>query len=87
MVGSSPEDIVALGAGRASLLAALIAFAVALAVVPSVLAVAFLTATPFAGSEAHAPDWLGPILQSLNVLRLGASAGLVLMLPLLRGER
>jgi hypothetical protein len=85
MVGSSPEDIVALGAGRAGVLAALVAFALALAVVPSVLAGAFLIGAPAAGSTPESV--LGPILQSLNVVRLAAAAGLVFMLPLLRGER
>ena len=86
MLGSSPEDVVALGAGRVGILAALVALALALAVVPSLLGVAFLLAAPLGGTEPHA-DWLGPILQALNVLRLGATAGLLLMLPLVRGER
>jgi len=86
MVGSSQEEAVALATGRVGIVAALVAFAIALAVAPSVLAVALLIAGPFAGPEAHA-DWLGQLLQSLNVLRLSAAAGLLLTLPLLRGER
>ena len=84
MGGSSPEETVTLGAGRFGILAALVAFALALVVTPSVLAVVLLTVGPFAGSEP--PSVLGQILQSLNVLRLGAAAGLLLTLPLLRGE-
>ena len=86
MVGSSQEEAVGLAAGKVGILAALVAFAIALAVMPSVLALALLIGAPFAGPEPHA-DWLGQILQSLNVLRLGAAAGLLLTLPLLRGER
>jgi len=84
MLGSRQEETVVLAAGRVGILAALVAFAIALAVAPSVLAVALMVGGPFA--ETHA-DWLGQILQSLNVLRLGAAAGLLLTLPLLRGER
>jgi len=86
MVGSSQEEAVALTAGRVGILAALVVCAIALAFVPSVLALSFLTAGPLAGFEPHA-DWLGQILQSLNVLRLGAGACLLLILPLLRAER
>jgi hypothetical protein len=86
MVRSSQEEAVALATGRVGILAAVVALAIALAVVPSVLAVALLIAGPPAGSEPHA-DWLGQLLQSLNVLRLGTAAGLLLTLPLLRGER
>jgi len=86
MLGSRQEEDVVLAAGRVGILAAAVAFAIALGVAPSVLAVAILIAGPVAGPEAHA-DWLGQILQSLNVLRLGAAAGLLLTLPLLRGER
>ena len=86
MVGSSQEEAVALAAGRVGILAALVVLAIALAFMPSVLALSFLIAGPLAGSEPHV-DWLGQILESLNVLRLGAGAGLLLTLPLLRGER
>ncbi len=86
MVGSSQEEAVGLAAGRVGILAALVAFAIALAVMPSVLALALLIAGPLAGPEPHA-DWLGQLLQSLNVLRLGTAAGLLLTLPLRRGER
>ena len=86
MVGSSQEEAVGLAAGKVGILAALVAFAIALAVMPPLLALALLIGGPFAGPEPHA-DWLGQILQSLNVLRLGAAAGLLLTLPLLRGER
>jgi len=86
MVGSTQEDLVGLGAGRAGLLAALVALAIALAVMPTVLAVASAVAGPIPPPDPQA-DWLGQILQSLNVLRLGTAAGLLLTLPLLRGER
>jgi hypothetical protein len=86
MVGSSQEEAVALATGRVGILAAVVAFAIALEVVPSILAFALLIAGPPAGSGPHA-DWLGQLLQSLNVLRLGTAAGLLLTLPLLRGER
>jgi hypothetical protein len=86
MLGSRQEEDVVLAAGRVGTLAALVAFAIALAVAPSVLAVALMIAGPFAGPEAHA-DWLGQLVQSLNVLRLGTAAGLLLTLPLLQGER
>src|SRR5436190_17841213 len=86
MVGSSQEEAVALAAGRVGILAAMVVLAIALAAMPSVLALSFLTTGSLAGPEPHA-DWLGQILQSLNVLRIGAGAGLLLTLPLLRGER
>ena len=86
MVGSSQEEAVGLAAGRVGILAALVAIAIALAVAPSVLAVALMVPGLFAGPEVHA-DWLGQLLQSLNVLRLGTAAGLLLTLPLRRGER
>jgi len=86
MVGSSPEDVVGLAAGRVGVLSAVVAFAIALAVMPSLLAIDLMIVGPFAGPEPHA-DWLGQLLQSLNVLRLGTVAGLLLTLPLLRGER
>jgi hypothetical protein len=86
MVGSSQEEADALAAGRVGILAALVAFAIGLAVMPTVLAVGLLIAGPLAGPEPHA-DWLGQLLQSLNVLRLGTAAGLLLTLPLLRGDR
>jgi len=86
MVGSSQEEAVALAAGRVGILAALVVLAIALAFMPSVLALSFLTTGSLAGPEPHA-DWLGQILQSLNVLRIGAGAGLLLTLSLLWGER
>lgn len=85
MVGSSQEEAVALAAGRVGILAALIALVIGLAVLPSILAVALLTAGPGAGPEPSGA--LGQILQSINILRLGTAAGLLLTLPLLRGER
>lgn len=86
MLGSNQEDAVVFAAGRVGVLAALVLFAIALAVMPSVLAVVLVIAGPLAGSE---PDggWLGQVLQSLNTFRLGAGAGLLLTVPLLRGER
>ncbi len=84
MLGSRQEETVVLAAGRVGILAGLVAFAIALAVAPSVLAVALMVGGSFPVTHA---DWLGQILQSLNVLRLGAAAGLLLILPLLRGER
>jgi hypothetical protein len=84
MLGSRQEQTVAFATGRVGILAALVALAIALAVAPSVLAVALMVGGPF--PETHA-DWLGQILRSLNVLRLGAAAGLLLALPLVRGER
>jgi len=86
MLGSRQEEDVVWAGGRVGILAALVAFAIALAVAPSILAVALMVAGPFAGPDVQA-DWLGQLIQSLNVLRLGAAAGLLLTLPLLRGER
>ena len=86
MLGRSQEESVALAAGRAGVLAALVALAIGLAVIPSFLALTLAIAGPLGGPELHT-DWLGPVLQSLNVVRLGAAAGLLLSLPLLRGER
>ena len=86
MVGSSQEEAVALAAGRVGILAAMVVLAIALAAMPSVLALSFLTTGSLAGPEPHA-DWLGQILQSLNVLRLVAGAGLLLILPLMGDER
>ena len=85
MVGSSQEDTVALSAGRAGILAGVIALAIGLALMPSVVAVALVIAGPFAGPEPQGV--LGQVLQSVNVLRIGTAAGLLLTLPLLRGER
>jgi len=86
MLGHSQEESVALAGGRAGIVAALVALAAGLAVMPSLLALTIASAGPLAGPELHA-DWLGPVLQSLNVLRLGTAAGLLLALPLLRAER
>ena len=84
MLGSRQEEDVVLAGGRVGILAALVVLAIALAFMPSVLALSFLITGSLAGPEPHA-DWLGQILQSLNVLRIGA--GLLLTLPLLGGER
>jgi hypothetical protein len=88
MVGSSSqEEAVALAAGRVGAVAALAAIAIGLAVLPAVLAVALMVAGPLAtGAEPDAGP-LGHVLQSLNVLRLGAGAALLLTLPLLRSDR
>jgi hypothetical protein len=85
MVGSSHEEVGGLAAGRVRILVALVAFVVALAVMPSVLAGTLLIAGPLAGPEPNVA-WLGQILESLNSLRLGVGAGLLLTLPLLGEE-